>query len=65
MIRNFILQACIYDIKWGVFGDGGQLGGKKSSLENYIDYTKSRNGNGKIDIDLKGIWKRKLIRPDV
>lgn len=63
MIRNFILQACIYDIKWGVFGDGGQLGGKKSSLENYVDYTKSRNG--KIDIDLKGIWKRKLIRPGV
>ena len=38
---------------------------KKSSLENYVDYTKSSNGNGKIDIDLKGIWKRKLIKPGV
>lgn len=65
MIRNFILRACIYDIMWGFFGDGSQLGGKKSSLENFVDYTKSSNGNIKIDIDLKGIWKRKLIKPGV
>lgn len=65
MIRHFILQAFIYDIMWGLFGDWGQLGGKKSSLENYVNYTESNNGNGRIDIDLKGIWKRKLIKPGV
>ena len=41
---------------WGLFGE------KKCSLENYVNYTESSNGNGKINIDLKGIWKRKLIK---
>lgn len=44
---------------WGLFGE------KKCSLENYVNYTESSNGNGKINIDLKGIWKRKLIKPGV
>lgn len=43
----------------------GPAGRKECSLENYVSYTESSNGNGKINIDLKGIWKRKLIKPSV
>lgn len=64
MIRHFILQA-FYVIMWGLFWRWGQLGEKKCSLENYVNYTESSNGDGKINIDLKGIWKRKLIKPGV
>ena len=28
---------------------------EKSGLENYVNYTESSDGNGMIDIDLKGI----------